>query len=143
MLTTNRKTNSSFKHREVTDIINNDKRPFKDRFTFDERMTEANRVINKHPDKLPIICEKNKNSKLICNEETSVKIKFLVSKDITCAQFIYILRRQFSLPAEKAIFLFVQQIIPTCSETIQDLYAKYKSEDNFLYITYSDENVFG
>lgn len=40
------------------------------------------------------------------------KRKFLVPSDITVAQFTWIIRKRIQLPAEKAIFLFVNKSIP-------------------------------
>jgi GABA(A) receptor-associated protein len=40
------------------------------------------------------------------------KRKFLVPSDITMAQFMWIIRKRIQLPAEKAIFLFVNKTMP-------------------------------
>jgi GABA(A) receptor-associated protein len=34
-------------------------------------------------------------------------------------------------------------LLPPQSQTISEIYATYKNEDGFLYITYSGENTFG
>ena len=34
--------------------------PFKESYTFYQRLQEATRVIEKYPDRIPIICEKSK-----------------------------------------------------------------------------------
>ena len=67
----------------------------------------------------------------------------MVATNYTCGQFIYIIRSQLQLSSEQAIFLFVNDSIPSTSQTMNQLYQLYKDEDGFLYITYSSENTFG
>ena len=71
------------------------------------------------------------------------KHKYLVPTDLTCGQFIYIIRKRLNLPPEKAIFLVVNGSIPPISSSILELYDKNKNEDGFLYFSYMSENVFG
>jgi len=47
------------------------------------------------------------------------------------------------LSPEKAIFLFVNNVLPPTAELMSRIYKDYKDEDGFLYITYSGENTFG
>ncbi len=71
------------------------------------------------------------------------KKKFLVPSDITVGKFVYEIRKHMKLSPEKAIFLFVNNVLPPTAELMSHIYAKYKDEDGFLYITYSGENTFG
>lgn len=112
---------------------------FKDEYTFDERKLESSRVLVKYTDRVPIICERNKNA----NIRDIDKKKYLVPCDLTCGQFVYVIRKRLCLPAEKAIFLFVNGIIPSSNQIMSVLYDERKDLDGFMYITYSDENVFG
>ena len=110
-------------------------------YPFDERKAEATRVLNKYPERIPIICQK------VDNNDDSIptieKIKYLVPIDLTLAQFMCILRKKLELPSEKAVFIFVNNTIPTASETIEKIYEEHKDLDGFLYMTYSGENTFG
>ena len=56
---------------------------------------------------------------------------------------MYIIRRSLSLPAEKAVFMMINGIIPSNTDIMYELYEKHKDSDGFLYITYTSENVFG
>lgn len=115
---------------------------FKSQYTFQSRLEESTRIMNKYPDRIPIICEKMNNIKNI--ELTTIdKIKYLVPINLTISQFLYVIRSRMKLPAEKAIFLFIDGKIPASSSTISYVYSKHKDMDGFLYITYSGENVFG
>lgn len=112
---------------------------FKQKYNLDERRSESSRVLSKYPDKIPVICERRASSKM----ENIDKEKYLVPNDLTVGQFIYVIRKRLHLPPEKAIFLFVNGRIPVISRSIADLYETDKDFDGFLYILYSDENVFG
>ena len=113
---------------------------FSSRYKFNERFIEANRVLAKYPERIPVICEKNAK----CTDLNNIdKEKYLVYPDLTCGQFMYIIRRSLALPAEKAVFVMINGIIPSNSDIMYELYDKYKDSDGFLYITYTSENVFG
>lgn len=114
---------------------------FKQEFTFEERIKEANRVLEKYPDRLPIICEKNKKASNDCPNID--KNKYLVPKDLTLGQFLYVVRKRMNIPPEKAIFLFIGNTIAPSTAIISDIYKYHVDKDQFLYITYSFENVFG
>jgi len=96
-------------------------------------------ILKKYPDKIPIIVKKDPRS-LAPDIEKS---KFLVPKDLSVAQFIYIIRKRIKLEPEKAIFLYFgnNNILPSCI-TVEEAYYKYKKDD-VLYATYTSENTFG
>ena len=115
-------------------------RHFSKRYTFNERFQEANRILIKYPDRVPIICEKNPTCTDLGN---IVKEKYLVGSHLTCGQFMYIIRVSLKLPAEKAIFMMINGLIPSNTDVMRELYEKYRDNDGFLYVTYSSENIFG
>jgi len=114
---------------------------FKQEFTYEKRVEESYRVLTKFPDMLPIVCEKSSFTSKECPDID--KKKYLVPKDLTVGQFLYIVRKRLVLPPEKAIFLFVEKTIPPSAAFIIDIYNIYKDKDGFLYIEYGFENVFG
>lgn len=111
---------------------------FKNRFSFEERAKEGERVFKKYPDRIPVICEPLSSSSPAID-----KNKYLVPNNISVGQFLFVIRKRIKLPPEKALFLFVEKKIPNPQETMSELYNMYKSPDYFLYFTYSLENVFG
>lgn len=113
---------------------------FKSSKTFDDRKFEAKRILSKYPNQIPVICEKAPSNKDI---PPMNKFKFLVPKDLTCGQFLCIIRSRIKLEPEKALFLFVGQNIPSGNELVSELYHKNKDPDGFLYMVYSGENTFG
>ncbi|KAH9989804.1 ubiquitin-related domain-containing protein [Russula vinacea] len=95
---------------------------FKDEHPFEKRKAEAERIRQKYPDRIPVICEKADRTDI----PTIDKKKYLVPSDLTVGQFVYVIRKRIKLAPEKAIFIF-----------------EHKDEDNFLYVSYSGENTFG
>jgi GABA(A) receptor-associated protein len=113
---------------------------FKDSHSFQNRLHESTRIIHKYPDRIPIICEKKHNDKNIPDID---KQKYLVSKELTIGQFIYVIRKRIQINSDEAIFLFTNGIIPPSSSTIGAIYDVYKDNDLFIYFTYTKENTFG
>jgi GABA(A) receptor-associated protein len=71
------------------------------------------------------------------------KRKYIVPKDITVGQFMFILRKRLNLPPEKAVFLFVRNALPTTAQTMSQLNTDYADSDGFLRMVYTGEAVFG
>lgn len=53
------------------------------------------------------------------------------------------IRKRIKLPAEKAIFIFVNDTLPPTAALMSAIYQEHKDKDGFLYVTYSGENTFG
>jgi GABA(A) receptor-associated protein len=83
-----------------------------------------------------------------------------VPADLTVGQFVYVIRKRIKLSPEKAIFIFVDEVLPPTAALMSSIYEEHKGlytvpfchhdpltsladEDGFLYITYSGENTFG
>jgi len=116
---------------------------YQTKFSFSQRKTEADRIREKYPDRVPIICEKAKmcSDKAINNLD---KRKYLVPKDLKLADFMYVIRKRMKLSPEKSIFLFLgDNNLAPCSALLGVLYDEYQEKDGFLYITYNGESTFG
>lgn len=112
---------------------------FKLTHSLDERMKESKRILEKYPDKIPVICERSGSSTL----PTIDKHKFLVPTDLTIGQFIYVIRKRIKITPQEAIYLFIKGHMPQSSETLETTYGKFRDNDGFLYISYTNENTFG
>ena len=112
---------------------------FQKKYDFDKRLDESKRIKAKYPNKLPVIVEKNKKSKM----EQIEKSKFLVPEELTVAQLLTIIRKRINLNKMEAIYILTGDKLPATSQTIASLYSEHKNKDGFLYITYCNENVFG
>ncbi len=72
------------------------------------------------------------------------KHKYLVPKDLTVGSFLFMIRKRMSLPADKALFMFVNNTIPTSSSTLAELYAQHSANSvGYLNIVYAGESTFG
>ena len=75
---------------------------------------------------------------------------------------MYVIRKRIKLAPEKAIFIFVDEVLPPTAALMSAIYEEHKyvtsysllklrliifsssrDEDNFLYVSYSGENTFG
>ncbi|KAL2483737.1 Autophagy-related protein [Forsythia ovata] len=111
------------------------KSSFKLEHPLERRQAEAARIREKYPDRIPVIVEKAELSDIPDIE----KKKYLVPADLTVGQFVYVVRKRIKLSAdsEKAIFIFVKNILPPTAAMISAIYEENKDEDGFLYMTYS------
>jgi len=113
---------------------------FHERYTFEQRATEAARIHHKFPGRVPCIVQKAKNSKTV---PTIDKEKFLVPADLTLGQFVFVIRKRIELGSEKALFVFVGNSLPTTGTLMRELYLKHADPDGFLYLMYCGESAFG
>ena len=89
--------------------FNNDPNSFKNKYSFESRKSESKRIMERYPDRIPIIVEKSKNSDI---KEIDKK-KYLVPRDLTVGQFIFVIRKRIDLSSEQAIYIFINnKLIP-------------------------------
>jgi len=112
---------------------------FKEEHPLEKRQSEAARIREKYPERVPVIVEKAEKSDI---PEIDKK-KYLVPADLTVGQFVYVIRKRIKLSPEKAIFIFVKNVLPPTAALMSSIYQDHKDDDGFLYITYSGENTFG
>lgn len=114
---------------------------YQKKHSLEKRKAESSSILSSYPDRIPVIVEKNTNSKLV---DTIDKNKFLVPNDITVGQFQYIIRKRIKLNQNEALFIFTEnsELIAT-SNLMNETYKRYKSEDGFLYFSYNEESTFG
>ncbi|XP_057470615.1 autophagy-related protein 8C-like [Actinidia eriantha] len=115
------------------------KSSFKLEHPLERRQAESSRIREKYPDRIPVIVEKAERSDIPDID----KKKYLVPADLSVGQFVYVVRKRIKLGAEKAIFVFVKNTLPSTAALMSAIYEENKDEDGFLYITYSGENTFG
>ncbi|KAG7036126.1 apg-6, partial [Cucurbita argyrosperma subsp. argyrosperma] len=59
--------------------------------------------------------------------------RYLVPADLTVGQFVYVIRKRIKLSPEKAIFIFVDNVLPPTGAIMSAIYEEKKDEDGFLY----------
>jgi|LakMenEpi03Aug12_release.lakeMendotaPanAssembly.Ray.scaffolds.fasta_scaffold994559_2 GABA(A) receptor-associated protein len=114
---------------------------FKADHTFNDRQMESLRMLNKYPDRVPVICQRHSKANPDCPYID--KIKYLIPLDLTLSQFIYVIRKRMTLSSEKALFVFINGTIPAMNALLSQIYREHQDEDGFLYINYNTENTFG
>ena len=111
---------------------------FIDEFTLDERTIESKKIMTKYPGRLPVIVEKGN-----CQLKQINKNKFLVCKDMTMSQYVFMVRKRIELDPSQSLFVLVNNRIASGNYTMAQVYEEYKNEDGFIYMVYTSENTFG
>lgn len=114
---------------------------YKNLVPISKRKADAERVLLKYPEYIPVIIDKSEEiSKII------TKQKFLVPKNISCAHLLNTIRNMSNnkINSSQALFLFCNNILAMPHDSIDYLYDKYKDkDDNYLYLYVCYENTFG
>ena len=95
-------------------------------FCIEQRKSEADRIRERYPDRIPVICEKSKSSKLPDIDKTKwvtpfprypnwfrynllieISYRYLVPNDLTAYHFNYIIRKRIKLPEKDSLYFFV------------------------------------
>ena len=113
--------------------------PFKQLHTLEKRKQESARIREKYPDRIPVIVERASTSDFPDID----KKKYLCPSDLTVGQFMLVIRKRVQLTPEKAMYVFVNNVLPPTNSLMSSLYEGQKDEDGFLYLSYSGENYFG
>ena len=112
---------------------------FKRKNSFEKRYQESKNILAKYPERIPIIVEKYEG----CELPEIDKLKYLVPKDMTMPQFIFVIRKRIKLDPSQTLFVMVNNTLVGSSKLISEIYDELKDKDGFLYVTYTNENTFG
>jgi GABA(A) receptor-associated protein len=106
-------------------------------------------ILTRNPNRVALICLPGTKSKL----KGLDKNKFLVPRDLTVSQFIFVLRSRMDknddiIKNKEAIYIYYRDRngkinIPSHSTLFGFLYDNNMEENKCLYIYYDKENVFG
>tara|TARA_B100000780_G_C20652714_1_gene260003 strand:+ start:92 stop:499 length:408 start_codon:yes stop_codon:yes gene_type:complete len=114
------------------------KKNFKFVHSFEKRLDESTRILEKYPERIPIICER-----LTTKVAEIDRSKYLCPNDLSLGNFVYVIRKRIKMAPEEAIYLFVNERILPVSKILGEIYEKHKDKDGFLYIKYDSEETFG
>lgn len=117
--------------------------PFAEKYPFNQRLAEAERVMMKYPNRIPVIVEASNS--ISCDQRiVMAKKKYLVPNDINVGQFLFIIRKRIKMPPEKALFIFVGDSHLVATNCLMErAYQEHGAKDRFLYMTVASENTFG
>merc|ERR1712146_550815 len=102
---------------------------------FEKRAAEARRILDKYPDRIPVICERAQKSTLPDID----KRKFLVPGTMLCGEFKYIIHKHItqtaasSMQADATIYLFVNNTTPKTGALMSEVYEHFKADDGFVH----------
>ena len=113
---------------------------FQEKHSFEKRASESAKIMEKYPDRIPVICQKIHTANDIPDID---RMKYLVPNDLSMGQFLYIIRKRIKIEQEKAIYMFINDKIAAGSQIMMDIYENNKDKDGFLYVYYTGESTFG
>ena len=113
---------------------------FEKNHTLTIRHNEYLRIRKEHPDRIPVICEKAPGGK---STDVLSKIKYLVPEKMYICEFMIIIKKSLKMSSSEALFFMSGGTMLSGHMHLGDVHETNKSKDGFLYITYSEENVFG
>lgn len=122
-----------------TGLVKEREKSFKEKISFEKRVTESKRIREKYPERIPVIVEKRPGDDIPDID----KNKYLVPADLTVGQFVYVIRKRIKLKPEKALFIHVNNTLMPTSRLMSSVYDELKEDCGFLYTVYSGENAFG
>lgn len=105
-----------------------------------EKLKKSQLILEKYPDRVPIIIQPSASDR---DSYPIDKSKYITPKDLTLIQLQQIIRKRIKFPAEKALFMFINNRIYPITSVIGPLYEEHKNKDGFLYVTYCQESTFG
>jgi len=108
-------------------------------YDFDRILEETTKIRKKYNDRVPVYVKKAVGCEFLDID----KHKFLVPIDLTLGSFITIIRKRIKLAPDKALFIFINNVLPPLTSLMMNIYDEMKNKDGFLYIYYNGESVFG
>lgn len=113
---------------------------FKKLHSFEKRKAEAQRILDKYPERIPVVVTINPKEKDLPKLD---KNKYLVPGDITVGAFLYIVRKRLKIGPEKGVFMFFNDVLQPTSKLMREIYEEEKDDDLFLYCSIAGQNTFG
>tara|TARA_B110001450_G_scaffold1004_3_gene1153 strand:+ start:1160 stop:1582 length:423 start_codon:yes stop_codon:yes gene_type:complete len=125
--------------RNVNDYLDKDnlKFDFKNKISLEDRKYQSKTIMEKYPNRLPIICNVSRNLPELD------KHKYLIPDDLESTAFFFVIRKRLKLKESEAMYFFVNGKSLIANAYMSEIYNKYKDEDGFLYIYICAENTFG
>lgn len=108
-------------------------------YDFSKTLKETQKIRSKYPERIPVYIKRSKD----CIFPDIDKNKFLVPLDITLGTFVSVIRKRINLAPEKALFVFINNVLPPLTSLMSKLYEDLRDPDGFLYIYYNGESTFG
>ena len=105
------------------------------------RCKKYKELMNKPENKnrLPIICELHQMSTLGVRSD----LKFLTHEKMILKNFQGSIRKKLNFKDDVVLFFYQGKTVLKNDQTLGDLYSKFKADDGFLYLQFSEINALG
>tara|TARA_B100001093_G_C26696009_1_gene956931 strand:+ start:702 stop:1073 length:372 start_codon:yes stop_codon:yes gene_type:complete len=113
-------------------------RGYKDRHPLQERITECKRLKEQYPHRIPVILEFD----AILHKQ-KLKERFLVPKDLTMGQFMFVIRSQLQINPSEAIYLMCRGYCIPNTDIFSEISEKHKEKCGNIFMRLYKENTFG
>ena len=110
---------------------------FKKKFSFKDRLDQAERIKRRYPNRVPIIVNTGEGVPKLDKQ------KYLVPRDLKASEFMCVIRKRITISAKESIYMFFNKKMVVSSAIMGKVYEDNKSEDDFLYVHICIENTFG
>ena len=87
-------------------------------------MTTSEDILKIHKNKIPVIIQLSEQ----CDIDLD-RLKYIVPRDITIQQFHCILKKYIKTNEKQSIILFINNVLPICSESVGSIYNQHKDKD--------------
>lgn len=113
---------------------------YKDQHLFDDRLKLSANIMERFPDRIPVICEPRDEEKISLDKK-----KFLCPRDFKMGHFVITLRKRLKgkLRASEALYIFSNNVALPNNLSMEEIYESHKDPDGLLYFTFDKENTFG
>jgi hypothetical protein len=100
---------------------------------------EALMSKKENENRIPIICELHKSSQLSLKSD----LKFLTHQNMILKSFQGSIRKKMNFAEDTILFFYQGKKILQNSQQMGELYQRFKAEDGFLYLQFSEINALG
>jgi GABA(A) receptor-associated protein len=69
-----------------------------------------------------------------------LRLSYHGEQDLTVGQFVYVIRKRIKLAPEKAIFIFVDEVLPPTAALMSAIYEEHKCV-SFPYILHTGQQI--
>jgi len=126
---------------------------YRARTLYDIRRKETHRILQKYPDRVPIILEPATRIQRTRHPlpKGMSNIKFLIPKEFPSTSIYFLLRKKLDIYPEDAIFVYLHDphnqyreiLLNASDKTMGDWYTEFADTDGLLYLSYADLETFG
>jgi len=106
-----------------------------------DQLRSVHVAMANYPSRVPVWIERAEGE---TNVDDLDKHKYLIEKDMTMAQVVYIIRNRIKLESKYALFIFVGKgVLPSNTASVGETYKEHVEEDCMLHVRYRLEKTFG